>query len=258
MLTTFSSYQQITRDIGRSLARTAASPTVALEGKYYLATIGKVKSIDDFLKNDRVFRYAMKAFGLEDMSYAKAYIRKVLVEGVEDSKSFANRLADDRFIDFAKTFNFARDGAAVTTADSAKQGVVDKYVRQTMESSAGEENEGVRLALYFQRMAPTVSSAYGLLADAALWKVVQTVFDFPAEMANADITRQAAAVKARLDVKTLKEPAALNRLIQRFTARWDTSDPAASASPALSLLSQQPGIGLDLVMTLHNLKRGGN
>ena len=35
---------------------------------YYLAKIGEVKSVDDFLKNDRLFRFAMKAAGLGDMA----------------------------------------------------------------------------------------------------------------------------------------------------------------------------------------------
>ena len=56
---------------------------MALETAYYLKHIGDVKSIDDFIKDTRLFNYAMKAFGLEDMAYAKAFMRKVLVEGVE-------------------------------------------------------------------------------------------------------------------------------------------------------------------------------
>ena len=35
--------------------------------------------------NTRVFNYAMNAFGLGDMAYAKAFMRKVLTEGVDDS-----------------------------------------------------------------------------------------------------------------------------------------------------------------------------
>ncbi len=258
MLTTSAAYRILTRDIDRTLAQTAAERPVALESDYYLSHIGDVHSVDDFLKDTRLFNYAMKAFGLEDMAGAKAFMRKVMVEGASDPKSFANRLADDRFVRFATTFDFADNPETAATTTDAQQGVVDRYVRQTMEISAGSDNDGVRLALYFAREAPKVASAYGLLGDQALWKVVKTIFGFPDAMANADIEKQAAAVDARLDIADLKDPAKLDRLISRFSAAWDASE-VAPADPVLALFdnSQGPTVDLNLVMTLKSLKYGG-
>ena len=96
MLTTSTAYRLTTRDLPRALEQVREQPSVSLETKYYLDHIGQVKSIDDLLKNTRLFTYAMKAFGLEDMAHAKAFMRKVVAEGVTDPKSFANRLAEDR------------------------------------------------------------------------------------------------------------------------------------------------------------------
>lgn len=260
MLTTTNSYRLIARDMTRSLAAKAAEKPVALESANYLKQIAGIKSIDEFLKNTRVFRFAMTAFGLEDMAHAKGLMRRILTEGVEDPKSLGNRMNDDRFKDFAKVFNFARDGEAATTTTAARQGVVDRYVRQTLEVSAGEENEGVRLALYFQRMAPTVKTAYGLLGDAALSKVVKTVLGMPDAMANADIEKQAAAIDKRLKVADLSDPAKLERFINRFVTTWDALNVTSSA-PVLSLFDNSYASGtmtLDLAMSLHNLRRGGN
>jgi len=256
MLSTFTSYKLITNHLDRSLAVKAAEKPVALEANYYLQHIGGIHSIDAFLKDTRAFKFAMKAFGLEDMDYAKGLMRKVLTDGVANPKAYANRLNDDRFVAFATTFNFQRDGADATSTNAAQQGVVDRYVRQTLETSAGEENEGLRLALYFQRAAPSVKSPYGLLADPALWKVVKTVFDFPDGMANADVEKQAAAVDKRLDVADLQDPVKLAKFIQRFTSAWEAEQNAAS--PLLDLFSNSgPSIGLDLVLSLHNLRHGG-
>jgi hypothetical protein len=257
MLSTFSSYQLIARDLDRSLALKAAERPIARETQYYRNNIGNVKSIDDLLKDTRLFRYAMKAFGLEDMAHAKGMMRKVLAEGVAAKDSFANRMTDERFREFAKVFDFAALGGAATITTAVRQGVVDRYVRQSLEVSAGEDNEGVRLALYFKRAASEVDSAYGLLADPALWQVVRTIYGFPTEMAAAAIEKQAAAVEARLDVADLKDPEKLDRLIQRFTTMWDVSESAAP-SPLVDLFSRNaPTVGLDLVMSLNNLKRGG-
>jgi hypothetical protein len=259
MLTTSTSYRLIARDLDKSLAQKSAEKPVALETAYYRKTIGTITSVDDFIKDTRLFTYAMKAFGLDDMANAKAFMRKVITDGVADPKSFANRLADDRFVDFAKTFNFSQNGADPTQSVDAPQGVVDRYVRQSLETDAGADDEGVRLALYFQREAPTVTSAYGLLSDAALWKVVKTVFGFPDEMANADIEKQAQAVSARINVNDLKDPAKLDKLIQRFTAVWDATESTAQ-DPVLALFSTtspQASVDLDLIMTLKSLKHGG-
>ena len=183
-----------------------------------------MKSIDDFIEDTRLFNYAMKAFGLEDMAYAKAFMRKVLTEGVSDPQSFANRLADDRFVEFAKTFNFADTGEDTTTTTDAQQGVVDRYVRQTLETQAGEDNEGVRLALYFQREAPNVKSVYGLLADAALWTGGEDRSSaFPTRWPTPTSSSRRRRSSQRLDIADLQDPAKLDRLITRFAAAWDAT-----------------------------------
>lgn len=261
MVSTFANYNLIARNLDRTLTLKKAEPLVARDTDYFLANIGNVKSVDDFIKDTRLFNYAMNAFGLEDMAYAKAYMRKVLNEGVAEKNSFANRLADDRFVNFAKTFDFAAKGDKVTADKEAMKKVTELYARQEVEEEAGNEDEGVRLALYFERTAPTVKSAYGLLADPALWQVVKTVLGFPDAMAGADIDKQAAAVNKRLDVKDLQDPEKLQKLIGRFTVMWDVNN-NTDTDPVLALFSSGSGsaqstVSTELAATLHNLKRGG-
>jgi hypothetical protein len=254
MESTLLTYRLLARDMTRSLSTKAAEKPVALESGYYLKHIGKVTSIDGFLKDTRLFTYAMKAFGLEDMAYAKGYMRKVLKEGVTDPKSFANKLNDDRFKAFAKVFDFKGLGAAATQSAEAGQKVVDRYVRQALEADQGASNEGVQLALYFQRQAPAVKSVYGLLADPALWKVVKTIYDFPDAMAAAPIEKQAKAVKAQLNIADLKEPAKLDALLRRFSAKWDVAQ-GVDAAPVLDLFSVRTSSAASF--SILNLKYGG-
>lgn len=260
MLTTSASYRVITDNLTRSLKAAADKPQVARETAYYLENIENVKSIDGFLADDRLYRYAMKAFGLEEMAYAKAFMRRVLTEGIAESDSFANTLSDNRYREFADTFNFAQFANATTIFDAARQGTVDRYVRQTLEEDAGSQDEGVRLALYFERKASSLEGPYNILADAALLKVVQTAFDLPATMSLLDIEKQAEMISLRLDVEDLEDPDELARFLRRFTSLWDAANPKTGAS-APSLLVGQPieaGIGGDLLASLQNLKLGGN
>jgi hypothetical protein len=259
VLTTSATYSIISANLPRTLGATAAKPQVARETEYYLAHIESVKSVDDLLGDDRLFAYAMKAFGLQDMTYAKAFMRKVLTEGVEDSDAFANKLTDRRYRELAEAFDFARYGEAATVFERTRQGTVDRYVRQTLEEDAGRSNEGVRLALYFERKAPTIASALSILADPALLKVVQTALNLPVTMSLMDIDRQARLISDRLDVEDLKEPDKLAEFLHRFASLWDAENPAAPATP--SVLFAQPielGLGADLLASLQNLKLGGH
>jgi len=259
VLTTSASYRLISNDLPRSLAREAAKPTNARDAAYYLDHIGDVKSIDDFLKNDRLFSFAMKAFGLSDMTYAKALMRKALTEGIDAKTAFANQFADTRYKDFVSTFNFERYGEATTAFSATQQGTVDKFMRQSLEENAGANNEGVRLALYFERKAPNVTSVFGLMADKALLQVVQTALGIPPAAARADLDAQARMITDRLDVKDLKDPAKLKTLLTRFTALWEAKNPSSQTTSPAMLIGQpvERGISTSALMGLQSLKLGG-
>ena len=107
---TFTSYNVLTRTMTATLARTAKDPSVQRETAYYESKIGSIKTIDDFVKDPRILTYALKAWGLEDMAYAKGMIKKVLEGGIDNSKSLANTLSSGRFKEFASVFNFKSYG----------------------------------------------------------------------------------------------------------------------------------------------------
>ncbi len=405
MTSTLTSYMLLSRNLATSLQRKGAEPITARETAYYQANIGKVKSADDFMADQRLYSYAMKAFGLEDMTYAKAFMRKVLTEGTSDSSAFANRLADDRYVAFAKAFDFA-DGATaqgtdptlisadlVLPAASAKltlpstlaasydfsgtneasftlssqvdattttsativlnkatlagkvanlakvtsteivaaisaqidasgagglmgkvqvgvtangslgfettdyadlgldgerggtgvnadtiyfaggkartltvsnaalsgpgqtavdigngtgpspganvKAVVDAYLQQSLESDAGAQDTGVRLALYFARKAPTLKSGYDILSDAALTQVVNTVIGLPATSSATTsdaLARRASLISSKVDFASFQDPAKVEAFARRFAAIWDAQNNTAT-DPILALFS---------------------
>ncbi|MEI2297790.1 DUF1217 domain-containing protein [Ensifer sp. MJa1] len=116
MVSTYLDYSRITRDLRSSLNRVAQQPQIAREAQYYKDNIGKVKTVDAFLDDYRLYSYAMKAHGLEDMTYAKAFMRKVLESDLKDDNSFANRLTDERYRNFAEAFNFSSATAVAQTS----------------------------------------------------------------------------------------------------------------------------------------------
>lgn len=260
MLSASVSYRVISENLDRSLQVTAKRPLVAREAAYYLANIEKIKSVDEFLANDRVYQFAVKAAGLGEMAYAKAFMRKVLTEGIDNPRSFANTLADSRYREFAKTFNFARYGASATTFERTRQETVDRYVRHTLEEEAGAQNEGVRLALYFERKAASIQSPLGILADKALLKVVQTTLGISEMTALMDVDKQAEMIEKRLNVTDLKDPDKLGRFLNRFINMWDLQQSRAAgpaSGPAMLMGGPMVGIGSNLLASIQSLKLGG-
>lgn len=260
MLTTTAAYRVIKNDMAAALARAAAQPGAAREQRYYLERISSIKSAEEFVADRRVFAFAMEAFGLADMVYAKAFMRRVLEGGIDDPKSLANTLTDRRYREFAETFNFKRYGSATTSFDRTQRGTVDRLARQKLEQQAGQSNEGVRLALYFERKAPSVTSYYEILADRALFSVVATAFQLPQNMSRIDIDRQKSMLAARFDLSDFKSPEKLAKMIARFTALWDTEQrAAASPSPTAALYSGGTTVGVSdsLLAAIQGLKLGG-
>ena len=236
MIGTLSSYQQIARNLDKSLGTLSTRPDVKRDSDYFLANIRSVKSVDEFVGNDRLYRYAMTAFGLKDMIYGKAFMRKVLTEGLDNQKSFALQLADTRFREFAEAFNFARYGATATAFDRAQQGSVDRYLRIQLEADAGQKDEGLRLALYFQRKGPAVSSIFGLMGDQALYKVVQSVLGLPTAYSNTDIDKQAAFIGSKINIEDFQTPALLDKFIVKFAAKYQAAhSTAAQTAPRVGL-----------------------
>lgn len=260
MISTMTSYRLVTANLPRSLDRVAKEPMVKRDSDYYLANIGNVKTVDDFMKDTKLYNYALKAFGLDDMAYAKAFIKKVLTEGVDDNDSFANKLTDPRYKEFATAFNFAKLGDKTTSQPSILQPVVDSYVRLTLEAETGEQSDGARLALYFSRKASSITNAYEILGDKRLLAVFQTTFSIPAQTSSMDIDRQAKMVESKLDLKDLQDPAKVDKLLTRFTAMYDMANPSANTtSPTVLLMGGAPEIGIasSILATLQSFKLGG-
>ncbi|WP_226578014.1 DUF1217 domain-containing protein [Acuticoccus sediminis] len=255
------SYRLISSNLDRQLEITSKQGPVKLEAQYYLENYGNVTSIDEFLQDTRLFTTAMKAFGLEDMAFAKGYMRKILEEGMSDPLSLGNRTTDPRIQEFARAFDFESFGDLTMKRDATGQQVVDKFVRQQLEVTAGElDGEGVRLALYFERMAGEIHSPYDILADKALSKVVRTVLNLPTAFSGADIDKQAAVLAERLDGVDFSDEDQLRRFLMRFTTMWDATQ-SVSRDPILNLFAvggaTMQTVSLELALSLSSLRLGG-
>jgi hypothetical protein len=259
MLGALTLYNSITRDMSQSLANVASEPTVQRATQNFKQNIGSIQSASQLVNNSNLYNYVMTAFGLSDMTNAKALITKVL-EGGTGNGSFAASLNDPRYIALASAFDFKTNGAATTSNATTIATTISNFNEQTLENNTAQENPGAQMALYFQRMAPNITSAFDILGDKTLLKTVETAFDLPTTLSLEPIDVQAKQISQKLDISQLQNPKFLQNFLTRFTASFDASNSGTSSSapPANALLATSPGISSDLLLSLANLKLGGS
>jgi len=241
MTSTTTAFLAVSQNLSRYQTMTAAEPAVKTATAYYEANIGSVKSVQDLVGNYRLLSYALNAYGLGDQINSKGLITKVLEGGVSNPKSLANTLPNSQWKAFAAAFNFVDSGTTPPSSTSAVATTTSDYVEQQLESDQGGQDVGVQLALYFQRVAPTVTSEYGILADPNLLQVAATIMGLP-PAAAADLQPQ--TLSEFMPLSDLRDPAKLTQLTERFTAMYDyTYGPSSGATSDLTVDSGNSSSG---------------
>jgi hypothetical protein len=236
---TVTAYTKVQPDGAASKAATTAA------ANYYNANINNATTVDDFLADSQLTSFALQAYGLNNPPPSKDVLRKVLESNLSDPKSYANSLGDSRYVQFAAAFNFGSDGNVVrqpaqqVLSRQGSLGITASFDRQTLEDRAAKSNPGVQLALYFQRHASSITSAYDILADKSLLKVVETALNIPSSISKQNIDTQARTITQKLKLTDLQDPKKLNAFISRFAAEYDLQNPTSSgANSVLALFGQ--------------------
>ncbi|NWG92195.1 MAG: DUF1217 domain-containing protein [Parvularculaceae bacterium] len=198
---------------------------------------------------------ALGAFGLEDEIGKKALIRRVLDEGTENPRSFANRLNDSRWKAFAGAFSFGNAAGAPTWSLSFREMITAKYVERSFERAVGDVDASFRLAMNFRREARAIAGGENvdrvgwlqIMGQRPLRAVAEAALGLPPSIAQLDIDRQRAMFEAKAEqtfgsksARVFADAENVEAAIRRFFAA--TSAKAAqtdysSGATALTLLS---------------------
>jgi len=210
----------------------------------YQEAIAGIDSVSDLLGNRKLIDFVLVAKGLNPKKVSTDYLKKIFASDLGNPKSFANTESDPRFAEIAASFNFDSKGNVARLALMGPQkrdqfrDTQANYLQQSLEQQQGDTNPGVRLALYFQRKAGDITSAYDILADKALSEVFRTTFDLPDSMAAMPIDQQAKFVDKFMKIKDLSDPTKVAKLLNRFSAMYDVKNNQSSGqvqSPLLNL-----------------------
>lgn len=196
-------------------------------------------SADELLRDRTTLAVVLKAFDLEDKAGDTNYLRKVLNSNPADADSFASK-AGEREKNLALAFSTANTGAKRRGSPAFINDIVKRYETQSFEVSAGNANEALRLGLYFERKASGISSWYQVLADKALAEFARTALNLPDQAAQIDLDRQVGILSSRFDIKKLKDPKEVSKLVEKFMMLYDVKNNgsnAAVSNSAVQLLS---------------------
>jgi hypothetical protein len=219
-----------------------ASKDVSKAVDDFATGIADVKSLDDFLSNDKLTSFVLKANGLDPKKYDEETLKKIFTSDPSDKKSYLNTKADSIFKEIVADFNFDKNGdltrAKIGTIQNtgAEDRTQQNYLQQTLEMQEGQSNDGVRLALYFARKAPDITSLYTILGDKPLFQVITTTFSLPTSLSGMDVEKQVELLKKFVNLDDLHDPKKVDKLLKRFTAMYDLKNNTGT-SAALSILT---------------------
>jgi hypothetical protein len=182
MISTYLGYTIATRSMATTLNQVATQAQTKRQIDYYNANIGKVKTVDDFMDDYQLYSYAMEAYGLSDMTYAKAFMKQVLTSDLSDSDSFANKLTDPRYKQFAAAFNFGTGSATEAQTDDQEDDVIGLY----QQSFTNEETSAATETSYYSQNISNVKTVDDLLGNTRLRNYVLQAYGIdPTNVSNS-------------------------------------------------------------------------
>ncbi|NEJ02639.1 DUF1217 domain-containing protein [Rhizobium leguminosarum] len=239
---------QISRWVGDYRARTTillkggalekAKKEVKAEAEYFAETMANLKTTEDFIKDKRLVAFVAKAVGLDPKPLTSDDLKKAFASNLSDQRSFLNSQADPRLRDIVAAFSVDKSGQVTrrdSTAASERSRLKQLFLNQTLEQQQGEANDGVRLALYFQRKAPDITSIYTILGDKALFEVVTTVFSLPSEISAMPVDRQVTMLTKFIKLEDLQNQTKVQSLLKRFASMYDLKNSAGADSYSVLL-----------------------
>jgi hypothetical protein len=240
-LSAATAWSVLTRQGSTAEARFATRTDVTRETERFRERAPTIKTPEALLKDRRTLEFVLTSYGLESEIGKTAILRKLMTQNPDAQGSLANQMTDQRYRQFARDFSnwsprspFERTGGMDT--------IVERWTTATYESSAGQDNPGLREALYFARNAGGATTVLQLMADKALAYVVRVGLGLPAQFEAVGFDQQRAVLEKRVDLTQFQDPKQLDRFIKRFLVRYELENGSASgSSPTVSLFQNSGG-----------------
>lgn len=256
----YAGWRFLDRTMARQRAAFDAAAATARDADHFRARIGQIGSAAELLADRRLLRVALEAFGLEADIDARAFIRKVLESPALDPGSLANRLADKRYLEFARAFGFGDYPVPRSKLSDFPDRILAARAERQFEAAVGAKDGNLRLALGGRRELAAIAAGTAsddtrwleVLGSAPVRQLFETAFGLPAGFVALDLDTQVATLreKARAAfgddrLSSFAAPDRMEALVRRFLVRAEaaagTLAPGPAANALLLLRAAPPG-----------------
>lgn len=246
-----SGWSFLNRTMGKQRQLFEADPVALREAAHFRERIGKIDTAEQLVADRRLLTVALTAFGLEGDVANRAFLQKILEGGTLKSEALGNRLADKRYLEFARAFGFGDFPIPNTKKSDFADKILSAFGQRRFETAIGARNSDLRLAMNARRELADIAgkrlSVDGkwltTLGSPPLRSLLQTAFGLPQGFAGVDLDRQLAVLKDRAntllgssDPASFSDPEQVEKLIRLFLVRSGVQSSGSTTSPALSIL----------------------
>ena len=252
----YAGWRFLARTMDDQSASLNATPAISRDMAYFRDHIGQVQSAGDLVQDYRLLRVALTAFGLQDDLPNKAFIRRILEDGVTDENALSNRLADKRYRDFSQAFGFGTGLPPLSRLPGFADRILAKFEARNFELAVGEVSDDMRLVLNAVRELPQIAAEDGrdstrwlrIMGNPPLRSLFETAFGLPTAIGSLDLDRQLETFQERAEailgdgaVGQFADPERVENLVRNFLARAQLTQGPAISSPAAIALSLLQG-----------------
>jgi hypothetical protein len=240
---------------------------------YFQKHAASITSPAALLKDYKALSVVLGAFGIGDQIGSTALIKQLLTQNPESSSSTAHQIGNAKYLAFAKAL-YSWNPPPFSTA-SGISAIVQAYQLNTFETSTNSgtpgssastgglgTTNGLQQALYFTRIAPSVTSYTQLQSDSTLLAVAVSGLGLPLNAYdNLTFDQQTALLKQKLPIADLQKPTYVKHLAEQFIVQQQlTNGPVNTTPTAGSLLNAFSGsdTSANSLLTLLNASSGSS
>jgi len=195
------------------------------------------------LKNYPALSVVLGAFNLSGSIHDTALLQKLMTQDPTSKTSLAQKLGNAQYLSFANAMsNWSPPPFSTASGVNA---IVTAYQTNQFEATAGAQTPGLQNALYFTRMAGSLTSVTQLQSDPKLLAVAVTGLGLPlSAYDNLSYTQQTALLNNKLKMSDFAKPSYVKHLAELYVVQQQLNAPLTPAAPtAGSMLSLFEGSG---------------
>jgi hypothetical protein len=227
----------------------AAAPEIKRDIAYFNENFASITSAEELVADRRILGVVLGSYGLGEEIDKKAFIRRIIEDGVDTPGTLGSRLNNQSYKDMARDLQFDT-GLPRTGSISLRDKIVSNFLEQGFETAVGDQDTSLRLALDFKRRSADLSERgwFAFMGDSPARSVLETALNLPSDIAAIDIDKQkelfeerALRVLGSRDPEILSDPATIDKLVSRFLILDEAANGPSATTPGITALTLLQG-----------------